>query len=138
MTVIVVDASALAKYILKEDSWRSVRKALEEESVSLDHVVKEVANAVWRKSVVFNQEPPDVARTRLQLLKRLVSEGVVRIENELEYVDKAFEIAVENGITVYDALYIAQAIAHNAELLTSDKKQAEVAKRLGLKVRYVH
>ncbi|RLG87184.1 MAG: PIN domain nuclease [Thermoprotei archaeon] len=135
--MIVVDASALAKYILKEDNWRNIREVLEEESVSLDHVVKEVANAIWKRSVVLNQEPPDVARTRLQLLKRLVNEGIVGIENELEYLDKAFEIAVENGITVYDALYIAQAIAHRAELLTSDKKQAEVAKRLGLKVRYV-
>ena len=135
--MIVVDASALAKYILKEYNWRNIRKVLEEEAISLDHVVKEVANAIWKRSVVLNQEPPDVARTRLQLLKRLVNEAVVGIENELEYLDKAFEIAVENGITVYDALYIAQAIAHNAELLTSDKKQAEVAKRLGLKVRYV-
>jgi len=135
--VIVVDASALAKYILKEHNWRNIRKVLEEEAISLDHVVKEVANAIWKRSVVLNQEPPDVARTRLQLLKRLVNEAVVGIENELEYLDKAFEIAVENGITVYDALYIAQAIAHNAELLTSDKKQAEGAKRLGLKVRYV-
>lgn len=135
--MIVVDASALAKYILKEHNWRNIRKVLEEEAISLDHVVKEVANAIWKRSVVLNQEPPDVARTRLQLLKRLVNEAVVGIENELEYLDKAFEIAVENGITVYDALYIAQAIAHNAELLTSDKKQAEGAKRLGLKVRYV-
>ena len=113
--MIVVDASALTKYILKEYNWRNIRKVLEEEAISLDHVVKEVANAIWKRSAVLNQEPPDVARARLQLLKRLVSKDVVGVENGLEYLDEAFEIAVENGITVYDALYIAQAIAHRAE-----------------------
>ena len=137
MTVIVVDASALAKYILREDNWRSIRSFLEKETISLDHVVKEVANAIWKKSAMLKQEPPNIAKMRLQLLRKLVDEDVVKIEDELMYLDKAFEIAIENGLTVYDALYIAQAIAHHAELLTSDKRQAEVAKKLGVKVHYV-
>jgi predicted nucleic acid-binding protein len=44
--VIVVDASALAKYVLKEEGWREIRKVLEGGAVSVDHVVKEVSNAI--------------------------------------------------------------------------------------------
>lgn len=42
----VIDASSLAKYVLREKGWCEVRKVLEEESVSVDHVLKEVANAI--------------------------------------------------------------------------------------------
>ncbi|WP_194840486.1 type II toxin-antitoxin system VapC family toxin [Hyperthermus butylicus] len=40
---------------------------------------------------------------------------------------------MEYGVTLYDALYIAQA-RRKGELLTSDRKQAEIASRNGIKV----
>lgn len=61
----------------------------------------------------------------------------MRIESELDYLDTAFRIAVENSITIYDALYIAQALKHDATLVTSDRKQAQVAERLGVKIHYI-
>ncbi|WP_048061867.1 nucleic acid-binding protein, partial [Hyperthermus butylicus] len=42
----VIDASSLANYVLKEDNWIEVRRSLEKETVSVDHVLKEVANAI--------------------------------------------------------------------------------------------
>jgi len=134
--VIVIDASALAKYIFKEEGWREVRKALEGEAVSVDHAVKEVANAIWKKCVVLKLEPVDVAYKRYQLLHKIVREGVVALESESKYLEEAIKIAIENEITVYDSLYIAQALELRAQLLTSDAKQAQVAERLSIPARY--
>jgi len=135
--VVVVDASALAKYILKEEGWREVRKLLEGGAVSVDHVVKEISNAIWRKCAVLKLEDAEVAVKRYELLVELVRSGVVVLESELKYLEKAFRIAVENGVTVYDSLYIAQARELGAQLLTSDRKQAEVATKLGVSPLYV-
>jgi len=44
--VIVIDASALAKFILREENWEKVYEILSTEVVSVDHVVKEVANTI--------------------------------------------------------------------------------------------
>ena len=134
--MIVIDASALAKYIFKEEGWREVRKALEGEAVSVDHAVKEVANAIWKKCVVLKLEPVDVAYKRYQLLHKIVREGVVALESESKYLEEAIKIAIENEITVYDSLYIAQALELRAQLLTSDAKQAQVAERLSIPARY--
>ena len=49
------------------------------------------------------------------------------------YMDDAFTIALEEGVTVYDALYIAQARVKGG-LATADAAQAEVAEKLGVKV----
>lgn len=135
--MMVLDASALAKYVLREDGWTKVREKLEEETLSIDHVVKEVASAIWRKAIVLRLEPLDAALKRFQVLMRLVKEGVIRLESELKYIDMAFGIAVKEGITVYDALYIAQAKTLGARLITSDREQARVAEKLGVKVYYI-
>jgi predicted nucleic acid-binding protein len=135
--VIVVDASALAKYVLKEEGWREIRKLLEGGAVFVDHVVEEVSNAIWRKYAVLRLEDAEVAIRRYELLVELVRSGVVVLENELKYLEKAFRIAIENGVTVYDALYIAQALELGAQLLTSDREQADVAARLGANSIYI-
>ncbi|MEM3570130.1 MAG: type II toxin-antitoxin system VapC family toxin [Candidatus Jordarchaeales archaeon] len=40
--------------------------------------------------------------------------------------------ALENGITIYDALYIALALQEKSPLLTLDDKQRQVSKKLGI------
>jgi len=135
--VIVIDASALTKYIFKEEGWGEVRKALEKGVVSVDHVVKEVANAIWKKCVVLKLEPVDVAYKRHQLLHKIIQGGVVVLESESKYLEEAFKIAFEGEMTVYDSLYIAQALKLRAQLLTSDVRQARVAEKLSIPTRYI-
>ena len=43
---------------------------------------------------------------------------------------KAFNIALEKGISMYDALYIALAVDKKMPLLTLDRKQKNVASKL--------
>jgi predicted nucleic acid-binding protein len=108
--VIVIDASALAKFILREENWGKVYEILSTEVISVDHVVKEAANTIWKHYSIYKACSLDVAIKRFQLLKKIIDEELVSLESELKYLDKAFEIATQNNIPVYDALYIAQAI----------------------------
>ena len=64
----------------------------------------------------------------------LVNNGVITLKPQDEVIDEAFSIALKYGITVYDALYVAYANKNKAHLLTSDKRQAEVAKKMGISV----
>ena len=131
--MIVIDASSLAKYVLKEEGWLKVEEYLLKEVCSIDHVIKEVANAIWKHSTIYSRVGEETAETMYGILKKLVEENIVKIERQDKYVDEAFKIALQNKITVYDALYLAQA-KHYGKLLTSDMKQAKIAEKLGIEV----
>ncbi len=132
--MIVVDASALAKYLLREEGWQLVRHyLLEEQCITVDHAVKEVLNAVWKAAVARRLITVKEAVEKHDVLQRLIGAGVVAVEPEQVYISEAFRIALEKSITVYDALYIAQAIRRKARLLTADHAQASIAESLGVK-----
>ncbi|MCC6033190.1 MAG: type II toxin-antitoxin system VapC family toxin [Desulfurococcaceae archaeon] len=135
--MIVIDASTLAKFILREKNWERVYEVLSKETISVDHVVKEVANAIWKHYSIYKACSLDVAVKRFQLLRKIIDEELVSLESELKYLDKAFEIAAQNDISVYDALYIAQAIARSIPLATSDKRQADIAEKIKVQVVYI-
>ncbi|MEM0027605.1 MAG: type II toxin-antitoxin system VapC family toxin [Ignisphaera sp.] len=131
--MIVIDASALAKYLLREEGWRVVESYLLQPVYSVDHVVKEVANAIWKHAVLHRYISNDMALAIFSQLKKLIDEKIIIIEPQERYIDKAFSIALDNSISVYDALYIAQALENRRELLTSDSRQANIANKLGIK-----
>ena len=130
--MIVIDASALAKYLLRERGWRSIEHYLEKGVYSVDHVVKEVANAIWKHAVLRGAINVANALELYKVLKMLLGDVII-IEPQEKYMDEALRIALENRITLYDALYIAQALSKGG-LLTADDGQARVAEKLGVKV----
>lgn len=130
--MIVIDSSTLAKYLLREEGWREVEKYLLKPTCSVEHMVKEVLNAVWKHTTIHKYISKNTALTIYSLLKKLIDEGIIVLEPQEKYVSKAFRIAIDNNITIYDALYIAQALEYG-KLLTSDTRQAKVAEKLGVK-----
>jgi predicted nucleic acid-binding protein len=70
--VIVIDASTLAKFVLKEENWERVYELLSKETISVDHVVKEVANAIWKHYSIHKACSLDVAIKRFQLLRKIM------------------------------------------------------------------
>jgi predicted nucleic acid-binding protein len=100
----------------------------------VDHVLKEVANAIWKRAALHRRETLETAWARLRVLLKLVESEVIILENEQDYIVDAFKIALETGITVYDALYVAQAVRLGAVLVTSDEKQAKTAEKLNVRV----
>jgi len=128
--VIVVDASALAAFILQEPGWESLASYLKH-CCSVDHVVKEVANAVWR-AVRRGLISAEDGRRKVELMLRLINGNVV-LFSELELLSRALEISLSRGVTVYDALYIALA-EKMGPLLSLDSRQREAAKQLGVEL----
>jgi predicted nucleic acid-binding protein len=59
------------------------------------------------------------------------------VEPQDHYLNQALKIAVENKISIYDVLFIAQAITKQATLVSSDREQCRVAEKLNIEVIYV-
>ena len=127
----VIDASILSKYILKEPGWRKLPQYLRE-GISVDHVVKETADSIW-KAYQRGYITLTDAEVKYRALENL-AEKVLIIVNQREVMDEAFEIAINNAITVYDALYVALAKMRGIPLVTSDNRQASIAEKLNIRV----
>ncbi|ADT85060.1 type II toxin-antitoxin system VapC family toxin [Thermococcus barophilus] len=116
--MIVIDASSLAKYILREENWKT-----------------EVSNAIWKHHVLYKAISNKEVGIMLEVLKKL-KEDVVIFEPFEDYLGDAVKIAIGGKISIYDALYLAQAKKYGS-LLISDEKQWKIAKKLGIKAEYV-
>jgi predicted nucleic acid-binding protein len=121
----VIDASVAAKWYFPEPGSRAATSVLDaaisgsRELVSPDLLTAEFTN-VLRKKVRLNECRPDEARTILDLFAtdrpRLVeSEGLLT---------RALELALRLDHSVYDCLYVAAAVEHDARLVTADRRLA--------------
>jgi len=126
----VIDSSALIKYISKEDGGK-VEEHLKDGCLTLDLALKETVNALVKKTVKDEAK----AGTAKEIISHLPR--IVRITTQIEYLSKAAEIAMKNNMAIYDTLFIALAIGTGNPLLTSDKKQAEIAQAYGVTVTLV-
>ncbi len=95
--------------------------------------MKKVENTIWRHCCVRRIIDEAKAGSLYEKLLKLVKKGVIVLESETDCLLEVIRIALEYKITLYDALYIVQALEKGA-LLTSDKKQAEIASRYGVRV----
>ncbi len=127
----VLDASVLSKFILKEEGWREASNYVAS-AVSVDHVVKEVSNAIWkayrRKLIDFRDAERKFSAfiSLLHVNLRLVDEG--------ELIPQAFELAMRTNLTIYDSLYVVLAKREGLPLVTSDELQGSVANNEGVGV----
>ena len=136
--MIVIDASTLTKYVLHEENWKEVSSYIKERRplYSIDHVLKEVGNAIWKHCILKGIINKSTAIKLYQSLLKLMEAKVIILEPEKIYLQKALQIALNQGITFYDSLYLAQAQKYG-ELLTSDEKQAKIAVKLGIKIYFI-
>jgi predicted nucleic acid-binding protein len=117
--MLVIDASALAALLMPEDGGEEVEKAVKEtERVStLDLATYEVGNAVWRRvrrGELSMEEGNVVVSTLLSLLETF------EVFSYREVAADAFRLAVDAGITAYDAAYVVLAKKLDARLITLD------------------
>ncbi|MFA4662827.1 type II toxin-antitoxin system VapC family toxin [Pyrococcus kukulkanii] len=134
--MIVIDASSLAKYILREGNWEKVREYLLDEPYSLTLALAEVSNAIWKHHTLYKRISRKEVEIMFTALKKL-REDVVIFEPFETYLGMAMDISTSERIPIYDALYLAQAKRYGVLLLTSDERQWEVALKLGVKARYI-
>ena len=129
--MVVIDASVLAALIMMEEGSREVVNYLEE-SIGVDHIIKEVGNAIW-KAYVREYITGEDAIKRFEILME-IARNVLEIVSEVDLIGDAMKIVMENKITLYDALYVALALKRRVLLLTMDEGQAETAKKYSLSV----
>jgi predicted nucleic acid-binding protein len=132
LTEIVIDSSALAKFLLKEEGWEKIREIIIKRPYTLELAVKEVANAIWRRVSLLKDINIEKAIILLNDLLELKKKLLI-IEPQDIYIKQAFEIAVKEKITIYDALFIAQAVMKQAALASSDKEQCKIAEKFDIK-----
>jgi len=129
----VIDSSSLVKFFSKEEGWEKVAQIIEEGVITLDLSIKEVANTLWKK-ILIGEMNEDLA---IKILYDLLKCEAIIIVNQDEYLIEAFKISNRNKITIYDSLFIALAKSKNLELVTSDKKQYEIAKNEGVNAQLI-
>jgi predicted nucleic acid-binding protein len=118
----VIDASVIAKLIMREENYVEAAKEVEADGETLDLAILEVVNVILKyhkREMLSAQE----AQERFEELKEL-SETLIIIDFK-KFLEQAFETAIATNLTIYDSLYIVS----SNKLVTSDIKQAEIAKQ---------
>jgi predicted nucleic acid-binding protein len=121
LTPVVVDASVALKWFVPEVSSAEAARLLDGsfELWAPDLLFPEFGNILWKKIArgeIGRNEARDVAAAL-----RRVPLGVCPSSGLL---DAALEIAIAYQRTVYDALYIALAVARGCALVTADARLA--------------
>lgn len=130
--MIVIDASALIAFLLREEGWRDLAKHMVL-TISVDHIVKEFYNAVWKACIKHHRLSSEDVGKIMKLFKSYIEKNLI-LEDEKDYIDEAYKIASEYAITVYDALYIALAKKKELPLLTLEKRQREVCENIEVQI----
>jgi predicted nucleic acid-binding protein len=130
--VIVADASAVIAFFFREENWDKL-KIYMKTIMSIDHVVKEFYNAIWKAVYLRRILAIEDAERIIRLFKNYRSKNMI-LKPEDKYIDEAFKISSDENITIYDALYVAQALNNKMPLLSLDNRQRKVAQKLGIVV----
>ena len=123
---LVIDASVLVKAyvpeILSEKAEEVLSRVADAELMLLapDLLYPEIGNILWKKRRLGELTPAEVEE-----IVDAVTGLPIRIEPSGPVMPLAVTIAVNNGITVYDAMYVAVARIYETRVLTADKKLVE-------------
>ena len=129
----VIDASTIVKYVNREPNWREVEKYFLEGCITVDLAIKEVINSIWKRVLRGALSEED----GYKVFRGFIENLMVKIVNQENLLDNAFKIALKQKCTIYDAIYIALAKQEKLELITSDKKQKELAEKENIKIIYI-
>ena len=131
MKALVLDASAVVKWFVKEDEFEEMRRIRD---LIIENEVKayvpsllfiEVSNAL---RYTEGLTPEDVVKA-INALRKLKLEVI----NNSELLEDAIRIAFEKEITVYDSIYLSLARRVNGTLITYDKELLDKGKDIAMK-----
>ncbi len=134
MKTVVVDASVAAKWLIEEpgsDASLQLR-ASEYELVCPDLLFLEVGNVIWRKVRAGEIEEVDG-----RVMIAAILDAPMQIESAAALLPAAWEIAVRHDRSVYDGVYLALAVALDAQLVTADRRLARALGGSALEERVV-
>jgi predicted nucleic acid-binding protein len=124
-----LDASALLPLVTKRGK-QLIIEASREDLVTTDLAIYEACNSLWKLSTLLNsisiEDAVDIANT----IKDLTVRGVIKLIKftKLDF-SNTLKIANKEGLTFYDASYIAVAESLEAILVTEDEKLKKIANK---------
>jgi predicted nucleic acid-binding protein len=128
----VVDASAILPIVdlerctFRAEEWLAAARRHAEESITVDLFDVECANALWKRVRRELWAPRRAEQALTQILElpfRRIPLGSV--------VSDALVIALTQGLSAYDACYVALARISGLQLVTADRRMARAARALG-------
>lgn len=132
--MIVIDSSAFAKFLMKEENWKEVTVHFnsELELYAVDTLIVEITNVLWKYMLLYKLITEKQVFELYSQMMKLIDKKVIILDDSKKFLLDALKIAVQFNITVYDSLFLSQAKALNASLLTSDKRQRDIAQKIGI------
>jgi predicted nucleic acid-binding protein len=115
-SVKVVDASALASIVFGEDTAEAMAERLEQSRLLAPTLLDfEMANICKNKLRTEKTQ-------RGEILSSFAERGRIVIERVDVDIDDMLELAIQSGLSAYDASYLWVARQYDAELVTLDKR----------------
>jgi predicted nucleic acid-binding protein len=112
----VVDASALASIVFGEDTAEAMAERLEQSRLLAPTLLDfEMANICKNKLRTEKTQ-------RGEILSSFAERGRIVIERVDVDIDDMLELAIQSGLSAYDASYLWVARQYDAELVTLDKR----------------
>jgi predicted nucleic acid-binding protein len=136
--MIVADASALFKLIVKEDHSKFVDAVFLEETslgepiIAPDVMVSEVLNILWVDYTIKKTIRKDAFDAAIINFDKIVENLDIIPAKSLK--DVAIKISVSKNVSVYDSMYIASSLFRGASLLSFDGKMCKAAADLGIQI----
>lgn len=123
----VIDTSAIARFALREEGWEGLTDYLKE-GTTIPFAAVELGNVLWKR-LVKNMINSEAAAEILEGFSTYYT-----FLNQNRHLVSALRISKEGRLSFYDSLFIATAVGEGYGLVTCDRKQAEVARRRGVRV----
>jgi predicted nucleic acid-binding protein len=119
MTMLVVDASTVAKWFFPEEFSSQARRLLSPRRtlIAPDLIWSELGSIVWKRV----RRGDISAREATELSADLVRIPVVVVPTQPLFAG-ALELAILTDRTVYDCMYLALAIERRCRLITADQR----------------
>ena len=136
--MIILDASALIKLVVREEHTDKVR-ALVSKAISSGDVIAapeiafpESLNGLWKHVALLKDVRREELPDRLAMLDFIW--GRMLQLNSTKLAQNALDVGVDNTLSIYDALYVTASLMNNAPLLTFDGPIIKKAGKLGIEI----
>ncbi|MDK2384504.1 MAG: type II toxin-antitoxin system VapC family toxin [Candidatus Korarchaeota archaeon] len=120
--MLVIDSGVFASVIVKDEFYEECREYLLEDKATVDIAFAEAGNVLW-KHVRMGRIVKEEVEKRTDLLRALIRSSKVYGSDGL--LLHSMELAVNLGITLYDALFLSLALQLDTSLVTTDRKLYE-------------
>ena len=127
----LLDSSAIAIILIekREDALNLLRGRA---TISLAYY--ELCNILWKEAFLLKLVDTQVALKTAEHLAYILSEMHVENLSSPKDLYELMKVALETGLTAYDASYLYAAEKLSATLVTEDNKLSEAAKKRGVNV----